>query len=229
MSQTATPLPDPPAPPIRDAATIVLMRDMGDAGPAVLMGQRGKTAAFMPNKFVFPGGRVDAADADVPLAVAPDPASNAALERFSQPGCGPAIATAAIRELWEETGLRLSRPGPDGPDWAGFSAGGHQPDPSPLRFFFRAITPPGRPRRFDARFFTCPATALSGDADDFSAAGDELSHLQWIPLTHARQLDLPFITAVVLSELDARARGAATSPGIPFFDNSGLVSQFRML
>ena len=53
--------------PIRNAATVILVRDM-DEGPAVLMGQRGKAAVFMPNKFVFPGGAVDATDADVTIS-----------------------------------------------------------------------------------------------------------------------------------------------------------------
>jgi len=44
---------------VRDAATVIVLRDPDR--PHVLMGQRGKTAAFMPDKFVFPGGAVDAA------------------------------------------------------------------------------------------------------------------------------------------------------------------------
>ena len=76
-----------------------------------------------------------------------------------------ALAAAAIRELWEETGLPLGQPGPaDLPgDWAGFAARGLRPDASALRFIFRAITPPGRTRRFDARFFLADAGALAGD------------------------------------------------------------------
>lgn len=52
---------------LRDAATIILSRE-GREGPEVLMGQRGAAAAFMPNKFVFPGGAVDHGDTSVPLA-----------------------------------------------------------------------------------------------------------------------------------------------------------------
>jgi 8-oxo-dGTP pyrophosphatase MutT (NUDIX family) len=52
---------------IRNASTVIAIRDR-DTTPSILMGQRGAKAAFMPNKFVFPGGAVDAADGDVPLA-----------------------------------------------------------------------------------------------------------------------------------------------------------------
>ena len=52
---------------IRNAATVIVLRDRL-RNPRILMGQRGAQAAFMPNKFVFPGGAVDVSDADVPLA-----------------------------------------------------------------------------------------------------------------------------------------------------------------
>lgn len=216
--------------PIRDAATIVLMRRDGGAEPRVLMGQRGAKAAFMPSKFVFPGGRLDDADWTVPLAAGLPAACLSKLDMHAAPGIGPALAAAAIRELWEETGLRLSVPGkapalPAG--WEGFADGGHAPSAAALRYFFRAVTPPGRPRRFDARFFVADAAALSGDPDDFSAAGDELSHLSWLPLSQARALDLPFITGVVLAELAAGPRDPARP--VPFFDHSGAVSRFHAL
>ncbi|MEP2844742.1 MAG: DNA mismatch repair protein MutT, partial [Alphaproteobacteria bacterium] len=51
---------------IRNAATVIVLRDR-HVTPHILMGQRGAKAAFMPNKFVFPGGAVDATDAQVPL------------------------------------------------------------------------------------------------------------------------------------------------------------------
>ena len=207
---------------IRNASTIIALRDrMGD--PHVLMGQRGAKAAFMPNKFVFPGGAVDAADADVPLArLMPE----ICRERLIEDAAGDfshALAVAAIRELWEETGLMLGQPGtwdtPPTDDWDEFAATGHLPDAHPLQFVFRAITPPGRPRRFDARFFLVDADEISNDLDDFSGAQDELSHLQWIPLPRAREFDLPFITEVVLAEVAARAHDTTPPESVPFFRN----------
>ena len=193
------------------------------------MGQRGAGAVFMPSKYVFPGGAVDAGDAEVPLA-APLPDHSAALLAGSAPSAH-ALAVAAIRELFEETGLTLGRSGawplpPEG--WHGFAARGLVPDASGLRLIFRAITPPGRPRRFDARFFLADAGALAGDPDDFSAAADELSHLHWIALAEVRRLDLPFITEVVLAEVAALLAGQP-QPGAPFFDNSGTRPTFRRL
>ena len=188
---------------IRAAATIVLLRAT-PAGPAVLMGQRGAGAAFMPSKYVFPGGAVDAADrtathsGDARLTLHCDD---------SDPSPG-ALAQAARRELHEETGLTL-------------------PATAPMRFIFRAITPPGRSRRFDARFFLADAADLTGNPDHF--AGDaELAHLHWVSLTETRKLDLPFITEVVLAEVTAMSRGV-DQPGVPFFDNSGDTPTFRRL
>ncbi|WP_338144831.1 NUDIX hydrolase [Fertoeibacter niger] len=213
--------------PIRPAATVILLRQ-GRAEPEVLMGQRGAAAAFMPSKFVFPGGAVDAGDAAVPLA---RPLSAPCAARLGEDPAPAALAAAAIRELWEETGLALGRPGhwhaPEG--WQDFAARGLQPDAAALRFVFRAITPPGRTRRFDARFFLADAAAVAGDTNDFSAASDELSHLHWIGLAAARALDLPFITEVVLSEITALLRDGPSAAGVPFFDNSGTTPQFRRL
>ena len=160
----------------------------------------------MPSKFVFPGGAVDAGDTAIGHL---SPACTARLGLRSDGPSAAAIAGAALRELTEETGLHLR-------------AG------APLRFVFRAITPPGRSRRFDARFLLADATDLLGDAGDFSAADQELGHLQWVPLPHARALDLPFITEVVLAEVAAIARGEH-QPGVPFFDNSGDRPTFRRL
>lgn len=128
----------------------------------------------------------------------------------SAPGVA-ALAAAAIRELHEETGLSYP------PEAAGA-----------LRFVFRAITPPGRTRRFDARFFLANAAHIPRDLNDFSGAEDELSHLHWIGLSEARGLDLPFITEVVLAEVTALLAGAADQ-GVPFFDNSGPVPTFRRI
>lgn len=217
---------------IRNAATVIAIRDRFSV-PKVLMGQRGAKAAFMPNKFVFPGGAVDPDDTGVPLA---RPMSEICRNRLIE-NCDldltHALATAAIRELWEETSLVLGQKGawptPPPTDWADFAAAGYLPDAQPLQFVFRAITPPGRPRRFDARFFLVDADEIASDLDDFSGAHDELSHLQWIALDEVREFDLPFITEVVLAEVAARAGDTAPPRNVPFFNNTQEESLFQRL
>ena len=200
-----------PAPePIRPAATVILWRET-PAGRQILMGQRGAGAVFMPSKYVFPGGGVDAGDSTGPAVLMAE-ACSAGLARRCPEGAPDAdtLGRAALRELHEETGLR---PAPG----------------TALRFVFRAITPPGRSRRFDARFFLVSAEGVEGDAVGFSDATDELSHLHWIGLAEARALDLPFITEVVLAEVTALLAGGDQGGGVPFFDNSGPVPTFRRL
>ena len=195
--------------PIRAAATVILWRNSA-AGVQVLMGMRGHAAAFMPSKYVFPGGAVDPEDrSETETALLPQ--CQQRLLRHCPPDApNPAtLVAAALRELAEETGLTLPAR----------TAGA-------LRFIFRAITPPGRSRRFDARFFLANASATEGDAETF--ASTELSHLHWIGLRDARALDLPFITEVVLAEVSALMAGHP-QPGVPFFDNSGPVPTFRRL
>ena len=198
--------------PIRPAATVILWRESPD-GPQVLMGQRGEGAVFMPSKFVFPGGRVDPEDhaAARPDFLAPDCARRLTLMAPEDAPGPETIVAAALRELTEETGLNLSAM-----------------DHPSLRFIFRAITPPGRTRRFDARFLLAHADSLDGDHQDFTLASGELQHLRWLNLPDARALDLPFITEVVLAEVAALVTGS-DQPGVPFFDNSGPTPQFRRL
>ena len=218
---------------IRNAATVIAMRGRMSEDPQVLMGQRGAKAAFMPNKFVFPGGAVDPADEQISLA---SPLSALCQERLADKapdGVHHALSVAAVRELWEETGLILGEPGewagdiPD--DWHSFAATGHVPSAKAMQFVFRALTPPGRPRRFDARFFLVDADQVTGDLDDFSQASDELSHLQWIPLSEVRSFDLPFITEVVLAEVTARIRDADPPQSVPYFHNNDEASLFLRL
>jgi len=208
---------------------VIVLRD-ADTAPRVLMGQRGAGAAFMPNKFVFPGGAVDPVDTSVPLAC---PLASPCAERLASaadPALGHALIAAGVRELWEETGLILGqtaawdRPPPAG--WRGFAGTGHLPTAAGMHFVFRAITPPGRSRRFDARFFLVEAGAIANDLDDFSAAEPELSHLQWVPLATARNFNLPFITEVVLAEIAGVIRGGMPPASVPFFNNLGKRSEF---
>lgn len=205
----------------RDAASLVLVRRDGPE-PRVLMGQRGSGARFMPSKFVFPGGALDPSDALAPCfhALAPECLRRLALQ--SDPAIAQALALSAVRETWEEAGLPLGAPDPAAltvaapRGWRGFFARGIVPALDRLSFVFRAITPPTRPVRFDARFFLADAADVAGDPDDFSGAEEELSHLCWLTLAEARRLDLPFITTVVLGEIEARLEGGADRP-VPFF------------
>ncbi len=193
--------------PIRNAASVILWRGVA-AGAQVLMGQRGHAAVFMPSKYVFPGGAVDPGDHSAGH-LPPECVTRLAMHCPDNAPAPEALAGCVLRELAEETGLNLA-------------------PTAPLTFIFRAITPAGSPRRFDARFFLADAGQVTGDADDFSLATDELSHLHWIGLTEARRLDLPFITEVVLAEVAARLANLP-QPGVPFFDNRGPVPTFRRL
>ncbi|GKY88599.1 NUDIX hydrolase [Sinisalibacter aestuarii] len=218
---------------VRDAATIVLIRDAGTDRPRVLMGQRGANAAFMPNKFVFPGGAVDEDDARVPVHEAREEPDFSRLAEQARPELAQALLAAAIRELWEESGQILGVPGgwdDEVPaDWRGFAETGHLPSAAGLSFIFRAITPPGRPRRFDARFFLADAAQLASDPDDFSRASEELGHLHWVALGDLKRLDLPFITQVVLSETAARLPDLGPPETVPFFRNDDEELHFHRL
>lgn len=223
--------------PIRDAATVIVLDRTATSGPSVLMGQRGAGAVFMPSKFVFPGGAVDAEDGHAALAgpLTPETARRLAAEPRANVTTAPEkIAAAALRELAEETGLTTGAAGPAPAGWEMYERAGFAPDPSGLTYLFRAITPPGRPRRFDARFLVLDAGRLNGDIHDFSGACDELSHLHWVPIAEARGLDLPFITEVALAELSALIRLSgegplALPPSVPFFDNRSNQPRFMRI
>ncbi len=193
----------PASQPVRDAATLILYRRRGGR-LEVLMGERHGASAFLPNRFVFPGGRLDPADYRIRPATPLSPVSLARLGRSRRTGPrkAAALALAAIRETFEESGLRLAVPGrlpavPPSPGWAAFCADGFIPDPAPLLYICRAITPPGRPRRFDARFFAAPAESAHGDIRPSA----ELDKLTWIRPEETGDLLLPGITQYVLAHL----------------------------
>ena len=86
--------------------------------------------------------------------------------------------------------------------WREFRAAGALPDLAALSYVARAITPPGRTRRFDARFFMADAQALLHPEP--TAGSGELDEIAWMPLKEARALDLPAITRFVLGEVAER-------------------------
>ncbi len=197
----------------KDAATLLVIRRDGPA-PRVLMGRRVRGHAFMPDKWVFPGGRIHPGDFRVPVASELTDATAAALARTCSPARGRALALTAIRETFEETGMILGQPGRAASrgEWREFLAAGYLPDLAPLQMVARAITPPARTRRFDARFFTVDARYLAS-LDPGSGSG-ELDEIAWFDWQAASELDLPSITRAILLEVAARDR-AADRP-IPF-------------
>jgi 8-oxo-dGTP pyrophosphatase MutT (NUDIX family) len=192
----------------RDAATLILTRGSGDR-LEVLMGRRAASHVFMAGKWVFPGGRVDRADGRAASASDPTGETRARLATEVGPYRARALMLAAVRETYEETGLRLARPAPArsvaGP-WREFLAGGALPDLAAMSYVARAITPPGRTRRFDARFFRADASALMDD--DPRPMADELEGVAWLRADDALSRDLAAITRFVLNAaLDDRADG----------------------
>lgn len=193
----------------RDAATLIIVDTSGPKAK-VLMGRRHERHAFMPGKFVFPGGRVDPADLRLAVAEELHPAVGRKLlidmKRGPSPSRARALALAALRETYEETGLVIGQRGSvniatRSSAWRAFLSHGVTPGLAPLRFITRAITPPRRTRRYDTRFFCVGAEAIAHRAESET---QELLDLHWLTFAEALELDLPSITQVVLEELAER-------------------------
>ena len=102
--------------------------------------------------------------------------------------------------------------------WESFAAAGIIPDLGAVHFIGRAITPPGRPRRFDSRFFAADFNAVVRQDEGFVGADAELVEVVWMPITEARQLDIPGITAIVLEELQDRIEtGMSHDDPVPLY------------
>lgn len=192
----------------KDAATLIIVR-RDSKKPQILMGKRAAGHKFMPNKFVFPGGKVDPGDSRIRP---PHDLHPAVLSRLMK-GCSEprarALALAAIRETFEETGLVLGEPVTPtiktrSPHWAAFLQHGINPRLDTLQLIARAITPPYRNRRFDARFFMGEADLIQGDVHALPEGSGELLELHWVSLMDAHKLELPNITRMVLGEVERR-------------------------
>jgi 8-oxo-dGTP pyrophosphatase MutT (NUDIX family) len=198
----------------RDAAALVITRREGPE-PSVLLGQRHRGHAFMPNLYVFPGGRVDPADSRAPYATPLRPELLAKLTLGCTPARARALALAAVRETFEEAGLLVGqRRSPPPPTraraWAPFLAHGVVPALDALEYVARAITPPGNHRRFDTRFFWVDAAHAHAAGDSALTGSGELLDLRWVPLSQTHTLELPEATQMVVAEV--RKRLAAPDP-----------------
>ena len=221
----------------KDAATLILI-DRSRRKPKVLVGKRHDNVVFMPGEFVFPGGRVDKTDNRVPVAA---PISKELEENLLKgspkitAGRARALANAAIREACEETGLCLGRKVEksgklEGP-WKPFADAGLLPDPSSLFLIARAITPPGRVRRFDTRFFTADASAIAHRVEGVIHADAELVELVWVEIGSKPLANMHAMTMNVLDELDMppRHRPLRHDAPVPFFHFYGGKMQMDVL
>jgi 8-oxo-dGTP pyrophosphatase MutT (NUDIX family) len=210
----------------KDAATLIII-DRRAAAPKILMGRRHPGHKFMPGKFVFPGGRIEPGDRAMPVAGALHArAEQALMARVQRPSTlhSRALALAAIRETFEETGLLLGTKEhgapeavPEGP-WTAFRDRGVFPDLEALQVVARAITPPRRPKRFDTRFFAINRTAIADEVGGVVGPDSELVELTWVTLSEAKRLDLPVITLSMLEELEERiVKGFAPELPVPFY------------
>ena len=205
----------------KDAATLILVRRDKDA-IRVLMGMRAQSHVFLPGRFVFPGGRVDSGD--LRLAVATDlrPEVQAKVAAGIGPARARALALAAVRETFEETGLLVGERSTSAPrtrslGWRDFLAQQVIPKLEALDFIARAITPPGRSRRFDARFFMADAEQIVHVLEPLAASG-ELLKPTWLTLAEASAADVLPITRRILDEVEARSSGeAGPARPVPFF------------
>lgn len=202
----------------RDAGTLIVWRD-GPEGTEVLMGRRSRRAAFVPDFFVFPGGRLDPADRLVRAATPLDPGFARRMGVRGDAALAEALALAAVRETWEETGLMLAEIGDPGvvdhPEWAAWRARGIAPGLHRLRYFGRAITSPSSPIRFHARFFAARADELQGEI----AGSGELSELGFYPATEVlERMPVVDVTEFMLNRIIAYARDPLRfDPRAPIF------------
>jgi 8-oxo-dGTP pyrophosphatase MutT (NUDIX family) len=213
----------PPAVP-RDAATVMLLRP-APAGLEVYMLRRQASMAFAAGAYVFPGGSVDARDADEKLAWAGPAASEWGRIFAAPPALARALVCAAVRETFEESGVLLAGESAESvvadttsADWEAdrkalldrsvslaelLARRGLVLRSDLLRPWARWITPVVEPRRFDTRFFAAALPAGQRTRD----VGGEASEVAWVrpadALAAGRRGEIRLFppTAVTLSEL----------------------------
>jgi len=202
----------------QDAGSLIMLRRQGGQ-LQVLMGQRRLNARFMPGMLVFPGGAVDASDRALRPVCTLGPASVEAMAAYSPvaQAQAQALALAAVREAWEETGLLLGAPGQlsdaSHPSWQAFAQAGKAPALGALRYVGRAITPVASRIRFHARFFMVDASHLTGNL-----SGDgELCGLEWRQVGELVDVPMLDVTRFMLERAVALLQGTTTEQPAPLF------------
>lgn len=191
----------------QDAAALMLIDRSLDV-PRILMGRRSSAHIFMPDVYVFPGGKRDPRDHALPFSGDLHPLVREKLQiGVSRPlgtAGARALALAALRELHEETGLRPAIEVAANEPTA--------PDLSCLRYVARAITPVGHVRRYDTRFF-CTFTDEAGIDITATRDSQELLDLRWLDIKDVSSLNMPTITRTVLEDVTKLMIG---DPSLPF-------------
>ncbi len=186
----------------RDAATLVPLRHRRGT-VEILMGRRAGKHRFMPNVYVFPGGRVDDNDHRVTPLSPLRSDIHARLARESGSARARALAVAAVRETWEETGLVLGK----------VHEGRLLPALGRLDYLIRAITPAESPIRFHARFFAAHVEASDGAVQ----SNGELLDLEWRSVGECLKLPVADITEYVIGNLDRLIDGRSPQAPVPLF------------
>ncbi|WP_213453748.1 NUDIX hydrolase [Rhizomonospora bruguierae] len=181
---------EPPAP--RTAATVVLVRPVAPAGFQVYAIRRAASMAFASGMYAFPGGGVDPVDAAADVAWAGPAPREWGARLGLEPSQAQAVVCAAVRELFEETGVLLAD-GAAGVGGAGEGVAGEAVRQALVRRethlstvlaerglalrsdllgpWARWLTPEFEPRRYDTFFFVAALPAgqcardVSGEAD----------------------------------------------------------------
>lgn len=202
----------------RHAASLVIHRQ-GASGTEVFMGRRHKNARFKPNVYVFPGGMIERSDHSARVVSGLDPVIASKLAVGGSQRRAQALAMAAIRETFEETGLIAGTPGDVGPSrdpaWRKFRELGLAPDLAQLSYLGRAVTPTVQTMRFHARFFFISADQIRGDI----RPSNELEDLHWVALTKRSGLRMMQVTEFMLDTLAARLSGDLTKAPFISFQN----------
>jgi 8-oxo-dGTP pyrophosphatase MutT (NUDIX family) len=207
----------------RLAATVILLRE-APPGFEVYAIRRAATMAFAAGMYAFPGGSVDPRDREVqPAWAGPSPAEWAARLRLDE-ATARAVVCAAVREVFEESGVLLAGPDAAGvvgdvsaPEWEAarvallarevglaelLAARGLVLRGDLLAPWSRWITPEFEPRRFDTYFFLARLPELQRTRD----VGGEAAHALWAPPSDLAGLPMLPPTVVTLRQLSAFTR-----------------------
>lgn len=233
FAQTVAHPPEVPVTP-RPAATIVLLRD-GDDGMEVLLLRRSRNSGFVPGAYVFPGGRVDAADAEDGVMERLDGLTGQDAEkRLELVGAHPpavAYYLAALREAFEETGILVGC----GLDGAPPPTAAEDPAVDELRrdlmddglgfadvldrlecrldgravaYVAHWITPEAEARRYDTRFFAAQVPAGARAVIDPREMTDAVWVTPSVALRRQQEGSLPMVfpTIRTLEQLSSHLR-----------------------